>query len=129
MSSTEKNELRKFGLLVGVILICLGFFPLLKGKCVNYYAAAPGVVLFMLGLISPATLSPAHAVWMKIGHVLGRINTFLILSVIFYFVFTPMRLLLAIFSKDRKFAFRTGSASYWIERSPEDFGETMKRQF
>ena len=131
MSSTEnrKQELRKFGLLVGTIFLCLGLFPLTKGKVINHYFFVPGTVLCLLGIIYPLVLSPFHAVWMKIGHVLGRINSFLILSVIFYLIFTPTRMLLLLFSKERKFDFRTGSESYWIKRSPDDFRETMKRQF
>jgi hypothetical protein len=131
LNSTEERikELRKFGLLVGIIFLCIGLFPLTKGKAANYYLAAPGAVLCFLGWIYPLALSPVHAAWMKIGHVLGRINTFLILSLIYYVVFTPTRLLLMLFSKERKFGFRTGAASYWIKRSPEDFRETMKRQF
>jgi hypothetical protein len=131
LNSTEerKKELRKFGLLVGAVFFFLGLLPLLRGKGTNYYFLSPGAVLFVSGLIYPRVLSPFYAAWMKTGHVLGRINSFLILSVIFYLIFTPTRALMLFFSKERKFAFRTGAASYWIKRSPDDFRETMKRQF
>ena len=129
MSSTEKKELRKFGLLVGALLVCFGLIPLLKGRETNYYLLSPGAALCVSGLIYPLVLSPLYAAWMKVGHVLGRINSFLILSAIFYLIFVPTRVLILLFSKEHKFAFRTGSVSYWIKRSPEDFRETMKRQF
>lgn len=114
---------------MGAVFFFLGLLPLLRGKGTNYYFLSPGAVLFVSGLIYPRVLSPFYAAWMKTGHVLGRINSFLILSVIFYLIFTPTRALMLFFSKERKFAFRTGAASYWIKRSPDDFRETMKRQF
>ncbi len=125
----RKKELRKFGLLVGGIFVCLGVLPLVKGKGINYFLVAPGAGLCFFGLVRPLFLSPFYAVWMRVGHVLGRVNSFVILSVIYYLFFTPIRLFRMLFSKERRFAFRTGAASYWIKRSPEDFRETMKRQF
>ena len=87
------------------------------------------LVLFMVALIRPLLLRPVNRIWLKAGHLLGRINSFIILSVIFYVVFTPMRLLVRIFSKEKKFAFNLPGDSYWMRRKQEDFRETMKRQF
>jgi hypothetical protein len=131
LTEDGKRELRNFGALVGTVLICIGAFRLLEGGEINYYIFLPGAALCLAGIICPKILSPFHAVWMKIGQVLGKINSFVLLSVIFYVVVTPMRLLHMLFSKERHFGFRTGAASYWIKRSPDkdNFRETMKRQF
>jgi hypothetical protein len=114
-----------------MVLICIGTFRLLKGGGINYYLSLPGAALFLAGILYPKILSPFHAVWMKIGHILGKINSFIILSAVFYVIVTPMRLIHLLFSKERNFGFRTGAASYWIKRSPDtdNFKETMKRQF
>jgi hypothetical protein len=131
LTEDRKKELRNFGGLVGMVLIGIGTFRLLKGEGINYYLFLPGAILCLSGILYPQILSPFHAAWMKIGHVLGRINSFILLSVVFYVVVTPMRLLHLLFSKERNFGFRTGAASYWIKRSPDpdNFRETMKRQF
>lgn len=114
---------------MGTTLVCIGAYPLVRGGDINYYFFLPGVALWLTGLLYPPILTPFHAAWMKTGHLLGRLNSFILLSVVFYVVVTPMRLLHQLFSKERKFGFRTGAASYWIKRSPEEFAKTMKRQF
>ena len=131
MNSTDPQtgELRKFGIIVGSVLIAIGAYPVLKDRGLNLYLISPGVLLFMVALIRPLLLRPVNRIWLKAGHLLGRINSFIILSVIFYVVFTPMRLLVRIFSKEKKFAFNLPGDSYWMRRKQEDFRETMKRQF
>ena len=129
MIKGNKTELRKFGLLVGIIFAVIGLFPVLKGKPLNIHFLLSGVVLIVIGATAPMLLSPLYSIWMKVGHLLGKINSHIILSIVFYFVFTPMRLLVIVFSKDRKFDFRSGKTSYWIRRKPEDYKETMRRQF
>ncbi len=129
LTDTKTGELRKFGIIVGSVLIVLGTFPLLRSKVLNLYLIFPGGLLFMTALIRPALLGPINKIWLKAGHLLGRINSFIILSVIFYVIFTPMRLLVGTFSKERKFAFKLSKDSYWTRRKQEDFRETMKRQF
>jgi len=129
LTNTKTGELRKFGIIVGSVLIVLGTFRLPKARDLNLYLVLPGGLLFIAALIRPTLLGPVNKIWLRAGHVLGRINSFIILSVIFYLIFTPMRLLVRTFSKEKKFAFKMSKDSYWIRRKQEDFGETMKRQF
>lgn len=129
LTDTKISELRKFGIIIGSVLIVLGTFPLLHGKESNLYLIFPGGLLFITALICPALLGPINKIWLKAGHLLGRINSFITLSVIFYVIFTPMRLLVGTFSKEKKFAFKLSKDSYWIRRNQENFRETMKRQF
>jgi hypothetical protein len=129
LTDTKGGELRKFGIIVGAVLIALGAFPCLKAKELNLYLILLGGVLFIIALIRPALLRSINRIWLRAGHLLGRINSFIILSVIFYLFFTPVGLLLGIFSKEKKFAFKPSKNSYWIRRNKETFRETMKRQF
>jgi hypothetical protein len=132
LSSTDTrnlSELRKFGFIVGSILIALGAFPVLKGKEISFFLLVPGILFFITALACPSLLMPINRIWMKVGHLLGRINSFIILSIIFYIIFTPMRVLITIVSKEKKFAFKTEKGSNWIKRKKENYKETMKRQF
>jgi hypothetical protein len=129
LTDPNTGEWRKFGVIVGAVLIAIGVFPLLKGKELKLYLIFLGGLLSIVALIRPALLDPINKIWLRAGHLLGRINSFIILSVIFYLFFTPARLLLGIFSKEKKFAFKLSRNSYWIRRNKETFRETMKRQF
>jgi hypothetical protein len=129
LTDKRKAELRKFGLLLGCIFAIMGLLPFLKNKPLNLYLFFLGIFLTAIAITIPRILSPFYYIWMKAGHVLGRINSFIILSIIYYFVFTPMRVLMHFFSKERKFAFRSDRDTYWIRRGSENYKESMKRQF
>ena len=67
---------------------------------------------------------------MKVGRILGRVNTFLILSIIFYLFVTPLGFEYKIFSAgSKKFAHSSNKNSYWIKRDPVNSKEEMKRTF
>jgi hypothetical protein len=123
------SELRKFGFIVGLILIALGAFPVLKREQVSFFLLLPGILFFIVAVLCPSLLYPINRIWMKAGHLLGRINSFIILSIIFYIIFTPMRVLIRIVSKENKFVFKRNKDSNWIKRKQENYRETMKRQF
>ncbi len=130
MSLIEKVEARKFGLIVGSVFMILGLLSFFKGKGINLPLIIPASILFLLALISPGLLVPIYKTWMRFGVVLGRINSFLILSVIFYLVVTPIGLIRRIFSKDsEKFSYKTAKGSYWIKRASNNPAENMKRMF
>ena len=96
------QELRKFGLTMGAIVAAL--FGLLLPWLFNHgYPYWPWIlagVLWLWALIAPATLKPVYNGWMKVGHVLGWINTRIILGLMFYTVFFAVGLILKILGKD-----------------------------
>ena len=57
-------------------------------------------MLIIWALITPGTLKIVYNVWMRIGLVLGRVNTKIVLGIVFYLVFTPIGLLMKIFRED-----------------------------
>jgi len=98
----NKKELRNFGLTTGAIVAIL--FGLLLPWLFNYtWPVWPWVisgVLWVWALLLPATLMPVYAGWMKVGHVLGWINTRIILGLMFYTVFFAVGLILKSLGKD-----------------------------
>jgi hypothetical protein len=98
---STRKELSSFGLLVGGIFAAIGFWPvLLRGDDYRVWALALAGLLIGPALVFPTSLEPAHKLWMKFGHVLGWINTRIILGLIFFGVVTPMGLIRRVFRKD-----------------------------
>jgi hypothetical protein len=104
----DKKTLREFGLVFAGGLIV--FFGLLipwifdkpwvwqdSGARWPWIAAA---IFASTGLILPAILKPIYILWMKIGHVLGWINTRIILGLVFFVMFAPLALLFRLFGRD-----------------------------
>lgn len=97
---TEANV--KFGYLIAFALCVLtirtafkSHLPLAVG--LGCLAAFIGI----LALLSPTSLSKARNLWLKLGGGLGKINAFVILSILFIFVFVPISLFLRLTGKDK----------------------------
>ncbi len=100
-SSSDTKTLRSFGLLVGGIFCVIALWPtVFRGEPPRWWAFAIGTALIGIGLVLPVALAPVYRVWMKVGHVLGWINTRIILGVIFYGLITPMGLVMRMLGKD-----------------------------
>jgi len=124
-----KTELRRFGLLMGTVLLGLGLLPLIRGKTPVLYLCMAAALFAVLAALAPVLLWPIHFVWMKFARLLGRINSFLLLSLVFYLVVTPIKFLRLIFSREDRFGFRTGRQSYWIRKEKLEPRESFRRQF
>jgi Saxitoxin biosynthesis operon protein SxtJ len=96
----DNKQLRSFGFLVGGVFALLGLGPMLFGKAMRLWAVIPSGLLFFLAMLAPASLGLVYRVWMKIGHVLGWINTRIILSVAYYGLFVPMGFIMRLAGRD-----------------------------
>lgn len=98
----SKHELRKFGLTTGAIVAALFglFLPWVFNNSYPYWPWILASVLWIWALIMPVTLRPVYAGWMKVGHVLGWINTRIILGLMFFTVFFVVGLILKVLGKD-----------------------------
>jgi hypothetical protein len=95
------KDLRQFGLLVGSVFAVIGLWPVVfRGESPRLWAMILGSLLIVLGAVVPQSLKQVHHGWMKVGHVLGAINTKIILGIIYYGLITPMGLVMRLMGKD-----------------------------
>jgi hypothetical protein len=100
-SDTNNKQLRSFGVTVGGIFALIGVWPVVfHGAGFRWWAVLLGVCLIGPGLVLPRSLHWPYRAWMTVGHVMGSINTRIILAVIFYFVVTPIGIIRRFFGKD-----------------------------
>jgi len=127
----SRAELRKFGLMTGGILALLFglFFPWLFEKSIPAWPWITAAVLGGWGLIAPLSLQPVYRGWMKLGLLLSKITTPIILGIVFYGMFFPMGLVMRLSGRD-PMARRLDdeAASYRIkhEKAPK---KSMERPF
>jgi len=119
-NEATRKELRSFGLIVGGIFAGIGFWPLLlRGEDYRTWAFVLALLLIAPALIFPPALKPFHKVWMKLGHILGWINTRIILGAVFYLVVTPIGIIRRLLGKDPMGKrLRADMESYRIVRKP-----------
>ena len=101
-ATPDRQELRKFGFVfaTGLVLIFGLFFPWVLEKPSPSWPWIVAAVFAGSALILPQILKPVFIAWMKIGHVLGWINTRIILGVVFFIIFAPVALLMRLFGND-----------------------------
>jgi hypothetical protein len=126
----DTKQLRSFGLLVGSVFSVIGIWPMLfRGEPVRLWAIGAGGLLVVLGGVLPAMLSPIYKAWMWVGHVLGWINTRILLGIVFYGLVTPTGIVFRFLGKDTmRQAFVQDTQTYRVVRKPRPRGH-MKFQF
>ena len=95
----EKSDLRNFGIFVGIILLIFSGFLFWKEKESFQIFFAIGITLFLTAIAIPSVLKPVYWIWMIFAIILGWFMTRLILSLLFYVIFTSIGLTLRFFGK------------------------------
>jgi len=128
---TSNHELRKFGITTGIIVAAL--FGLLLPWLFNFaFPRWPWIIaltLILWALIHPASLKHVYHYWMRFGHVMGWINSRIILGIMFYVIFLPTAIILKLLGKDplhRKLD--ANSMSYRVKSHPKT-KEHVERPF
>lgn len=124
------KDLRQFGLVVGGVFSVIGLWPVVfRSESPRLWAMILGGLLVLLGAVVPQSLEQVHSGWMKIGHVLGSINTRIILGIIYYLLITPMGLVMRLMGKDSMYRTLTQDTdTYRIVRAPRP-RQHMRNQF
>ena len=127
----EKSDLRKFGITVGIILLIISGFLFWKEKESFQIFLAIGIILFLTAIALPSVLKPVYWIWMIFAIILGWIMTLVILSSLFFLVFTPIGLTLRFFGKQfLELRWDKSKESYWNYRTNEHLKKaTYENQF
>ena len=105
IAEVTRLDLRKFGLIMGaMIALIFGLlFPWITDKTLENWPLWPFILtgaFWFLALVFPQSLRQVNDFWLKIGGVLGWINSRIILGVMFFLLIFPIGLLLKLFGKD-----------------------------
>jgi len=119
---SDKKEFRKFGLTVGAVLLLIAAFLFWKERASFVYFAVPGSALMVFGAIIPLVLKPIFKAWMAFAVVMGFVMTRVILTVLYFGMFTPVALVLKLLRKDLlEEKWDKDADSYWVKRKPEPY--------
>ena len=118
---------RSFGIVFFIFFLIISLFPLKNGNNVNLYLLSISAIFLILGLANSKLLSPLNLIWFKFGLFLGKIVSPVVMGIIFFFVITPISLILKIFRKDVLNLKKNNKNSYWIEKTGPK--SKMKNQF
>ena len=122
---------RSFGLVFAAVFAVIGCLPLWVGHMPRWWAVVIAAALGIVAFVRPDLLAPLNRVWFRIGMVLSRVVSPIVLGVVYFLCVTPIGLIMRAMGKDvLALRWRGENTSYWIVREPhQPAPETMKNQF
>ena len=127
MNDIKIGSNRSFGFVFSILFFLIASYPLTQGGELRIWSVIICLIFLILGLINSKTLTPLNKLWFKFGVFLGTIASPIIMGIIFFFVVTPIGLIMRVFNKDVLNLKFDKVKSYWIEKSGPK--SKMKNQF
>jgi len=118
-----KKQLITFGIVFTIFLGIIGFINYRKGnEIAHQFLWGVAIINLVTTLTYSDAIKPIYRGALFVAHILGWINTRLLLGIIFYVVFTPIAFVLKVMGKDpldRKFD--KNAPTYWKIREKVEF--------
>ena len=127
---TTNKDIRSFGITIGIILFIISSLLFYYDKSSYQMIAYVGGGFIGLGIIIPILLKPIYILWMTFAVILGWVMTRVILSIVFYFIMTPIGLLTRLLGEDFLALKKSNSGSYWNNRDQSvELNQDYEKQF
>ena len=121
----DEREGRAFALTLAVgfgFLALVGYWK--DVDVITIASLALAVASLLAATFVPGRLGPIRTAWMKLGEILGRVTTPVLMAIVYYVVVTPIAIV--------RRAVRPNASnrnSYWHPHSPPSEPSRMERQF
>lgn len=111
----SNKTLRDFSLILGIGLLCLFglLIPYVKYNTVKLEVLYISLPVILLGIFYQTPLRPIYKYWMKIGGVLGKMNTFILLVLIYFTIIIPISMIARAIGFDPLDLKRKKKNSFW----------------
>ena len=125
----SKKQLREFGLLIGFgFPLLIGWLiPSLMGHGLRAWTLWVGFLGLLIGLTSPRLLYYPYQLWMKLGLLLGWINSRIILCLVYIIVLLPIAFVMRLIGYDPLRRLRKGKKTY--REKQKDYQTDLTRIF
>ncbi|MBF0249354.1 MAG: hypothetical protein HQL35_01860 [Alphaproteobacteria bacterium] len=131
-SDVRMGSERSFGIVFAVVFGLVGGWQHYNGN-VDWGVPVLGVggAFLLVALAVPALLRPLNVLWFKLGLLLHKVVSPLVLGLLFFVTVTPIALLMKVFGKDPlSLRLDPQADSYWIRRDPPGPApKSMSKQF
>ncbi len=110
---------RSFGWTFTAAFILFGAYGFWHDRAHAPWLLAAAALTALVTLTRETWLTPLNRAWMKLGELLGRVVSPVVLGIIFFAVFTPVGLVMRAFGRDAMCRrFEPARPSYWVRRDP-----------
>ena len=127
MNDVKISSNRSFGVVFFVVFLLIALYRVINNEEIRVWSLIVSLIFLVLGLLNSKILNPLNQIWFKFGILLGRIISPLIMAIIFFFVVTPIGLIMRTLGKDILNLRYNTKKTYWIEKTGPK--SKMKNQF
>jgi hypothetical protein len=121
----KKNNII-FGIFFFIFFLIVGLYPLVSVEVIRIWSVVLSLIFLIITIIKPNLFTFLNRSWIQFGTFLGKIISPIVMGFVFFFVVTPIGILVRILKKD-VMGLKRGASSYWINR--DDKFQSMKKQF
>ncbi len=116
---TEKR-LREFGILMAAVLIAISAFLLWRGRPAAMITLPAALVFLAPAYFHPRALGLIEHGWLAFGERMSRVMTFVLLTLTYFLIMTPMGLFLRLIRKDLlDLKLDKSAKTYWKPVEPD----------
>jgi hypothetical protein len=121
---------RRFGFVMAAAFAVLAALLLWKHRPAGPYLLALTAVFALLAAAAPRVLEPIEVAWMKLAGWLSIVMTFVVLTLAFFLVVTPLGLVRRLFGADSlHLKLDRSAATYWVPVEPDGPGSRHDRPY
>ena len=130
MQANKRFSEKSFGLLLSFIVILFFLYPLINNEKPNYYFLATSALLLIVALFYSKILKYPALLWYKLGLILHKILSPIILFIVYFFSIVIVGLIMKVFRRDTlKKKYDKNIKSYWIKVEAKSKKFKLKDQF
>ena len=127
MDNIKIGSNKSFGIVFFGVFFLIAIYPLSNSGELRLWSLIISIIFLLLGLVNSKILNPLNKLWFKVGIFLGQIISPLVTGIIFFFVVTPIGILMRLLNKDLLNLKFNNNSSYWIKKNGPK--SKMKNQF
>jgi hypothetical protein len=111
------GQARKTALIVAGVLLFISAIFWYRGNMRGHFVSAGlALILVFIGFLVPPAAKLFHRIWFKIAFALGWVNSRILLTIIYFLVFVPYRIVSRLAGRDPLNIRQPAGESYWHKR-------------
>ena len=118
---------KSFGIVFFIVFVIISLYPLVNQEDIRIWSLVIAFIFFILALLNSKILTPMNKIWTRFGLFLGNFISPIVMGIIFFFVVTPIGLLMRLFGKDVLNLKKNKFSTYWIKKTNQK--SSMEKQF
>ena len=122
---------RNFGIFFFFIFLLLSIYFFSNEVFFSSFIFFSASLIFLtISLTKSRLLHPLNKLWIKLGLILGRVISPIVIGILFFLFFTPIALVMRVFGRDELSIKFESRSSYWKKRTEqEQIFSRFKNQF